>query len=310
MDAVAVQETAAWVAGRGFRRVALQFPDDALGDAVAATQALQAACGSVVTVFLLADTTFGRRAACAPKPHRTTCAPVTARLRARLHPHAAAAWTRWPRCTQRRTAWCTSDAPACRPCRGCRRASCLPSAPSTWTTSRRSSQTCAALRARTRTRLTRHRADAAALAVRAARRSMRCAAAAAPSWCCWTRNARMRPQRCRRRHCAPEVKRRGRRSCLVTRRQWSWSPLLLPVPAQCRRRLLAAAAAPVPAARRPQTQRPLRRRPLQPPATLPAWARGAQTWRAAARGSCRQAWHSQTAASCGSAAPTRRCCGC
>jgi diphthamide biosynthesis protein 2 len=61
MDAADVRETAAWVARRGFRRVALQFPDEFLADAVPSTTALQAACGSAVTVFLLADTTFGRR---------------------------------------------------------------------------------------------------------------------------------------------------------------------------------------------------------------------------------------------------------
>ena len=60
MDATAVQEAAAWVAQRGFRRVALQFPDEFMGDAVSCTNALQAACGAAVSVFLLADTTFGR----------------------------------------------------------------------------------------------------------------------------------------------------------------------------------------------------------------------------------------------------------
>ena len=56
-----MQRTAAWVAARGFRRVALQFPDEYLAEAVASTDALQAACGADVNVFLLADTTFGRR---------------------------------------------------------------------------------------------------------------------------------------------------------------------------------------------------------------------------------------------------------
>jgi diphthamide biosynthesis protein 2 len=62
MDAADVGEVAAWVAQRGFRRVALQFPDEFMGDAVPCTNALQAACGAAVSVFLLADTTFGRRA--------------------------------------------------------------------------------------------------------------------------------------------------------------------------------------------------------------------------------------------------------
>ena len=62
MDAVDTGEVAAWVAQRGFRRVALQFPDEFMADAVACTSALQAACGAAVSVFLLADTTFGRRA--------------------------------------------------------------------------------------------------------------------------------------------------------------------------------------------------------------------------------------------------------
>jgi diphthamide biosynthesis protein 2 len=60
MDAADVSDVAAWVAQRGFHRVALQFPDEFMGDAVPCTNALQAACGAAVTVFLLADTTFGR----------------------------------------------------------------------------------------------------------------------------------------------------------------------------------------------------------------------------------------------------------
>ena len=60
MDAADVAAAAAWVASHGFRRVGLQFPDEHLAHAVACTQALQAACGAGVTVFLLADTTFGR----------------------------------------------------------------------------------------------------------------------------------------------------------------------------------------------------------------------------------------------------------
>jgi len=59
-----VLDAARWVALHGFRRVALQFPDEHLGSAVATTDALQAACGPGVRVFLLADTTFGRRAPC------------------------------------------------------------------------------------------------------------------------------------------------------------------------------------------------------------------------------------------------------
>lgn len=67
MDASEVAAAAAWVAGNGYRRVALQFPDEHLGTAVASTNALQAACGAGVRVFLLADTTFGRRApGCGP----------------------------------------------------------------------------------------------------------------------------------------------------------------------------------------------------------------------------------------------------
>jgi diphthamide biosynthesis protein 2 len=62
MDDADVKDVAEWVARRGFRRVALQFPDEFMGDAVPCTNALQAACGAAVSVFLLADTTFGRRA--------------------------------------------------------------------------------------------------------------------------------------------------------------------------------------------------------------------------------------------------------
>lgn len=67
MDSTDVQQTAAWVRRRGFRRVALQFPDEHLAVAVASADALQAACGDDATVFLLADTTFGR-CACARAP--------------------------------------------------------------------------------------------------------------------------------------------------------------------------------------------------------------------------------------------------
>ena len=71
MDAAAVAEVAAWVAQRGFRRVALQFPDEFMADAVSCTNALQAACGAAVSVFLLADTTFGRQGCrTAPPPPR------------------------------------------------------------------------------------------------------------------------------------------------------------------------------------------------------------------------------------------------
>jgi len=60
MDAADVAEVAAWVSRRGFSRVALQFPDSHLESAVATAAALQAACAGA-SVYLLADTTFGRR---------------------------------------------------------------------------------------------------------------------------------------------------------------------------------------------------------------------------------------------------------
>lgn len=58
MDRAQIAEAAAWVTSRGFTRVALQFPDDFLGSAVASCTGLEAACPAA-RVYLLADTTFG-----------------------------------------------------------------------------------------------------------------------------------------------------------------------------------------------------------------------------------------------------------
>ena len=77
--------TAAWIRAGGFRRVALQIPDDLLHDAVNLAAALERRCvasGDAATasggdavpptrVFVLADTTFGR-AASTRSPPRTT----------------------------------------------------------------------------------------------------------------------------------------------------------------------------------------------------------------------------------------------
>ena len=59
--------TTAWVRGGGYSRVALQMPDELLGDATAVAAALERRCndaldraeGAPVRVFVLADTTFG-----------------------------------------------------------------------------------------------------------------------------------------------------------------------------------------------------------------------------------------------------------
>lgn len=53
-----VETTAHWIVGRGWTRVALQFPDCMLGDAAAVGRALQAALPSGVQLFVCADTTF------------------------------------------------------------------------------------------------------------------------------------------------------------------------------------------------------------------------------------------------------------
>ena len=66
-SAYELDATAAWVRGGGYSRVALQMPDELLGDAVAVAAALERRCndapdraeGNPVRVFVLADTTFG-----------------------------------------------------------------------------------------------------------------------------------------------------------------------------------------------------------------------------------------------------------
>ena len=66
-SAYELDATAAWVRGGGYSRVALQMPDELLGDAVAVAAALERRCndapdraeGDPVRVFVLADTTFG-----------------------------------------------------------------------------------------------------------------------------------------------------------------------------------------------------------------------------------------------------------
>ena len=66
-SAYELDATTAWVRGGGYSRVALQMPDELLGDAVAVAAALERRCndapdraeGAPVRVFVLADTTFG-----------------------------------------------------------------------------------------------------------------------------------------------------------------------------------------------------------------------------------------------------------
>ena len=66
-SAYELDATAAWVRGGGYSRVALQMPDELLGDAVAVAAALERRCndasdpaeGTPVRIFVLADTTFG-----------------------------------------------------------------------------------------------------------------------------------------------------------------------------------------------------------------------------------------------------------